>query len=340
MNNRTSIRHKWKSDNEMFYYIGLEKKILPMILGAAVGDALGVPVEFKTRGSYEVSDMIGYGTHYQPKGTWSDDTSLTMCLIEAIIKNETEDDILKKFGDYLKNGYWTPKGEAFDIGIATQQAIERHQKGIPAKACGGKNENDNGNGALMRISPLVPMLSQTFDFDKKINKIKKICEITHAHPRSTLACIIYIQFMIMLYNNNEKVIAYEETVDLINKYVKKDEYFVEFPYFDRILTNRIYNYDKEAIQSDGYVVHTLEASMWCFFKHDNYKDIILEAVNLGGDTDTVAFMAGTMAGLYYKIEAIPQEWIKNLVEVEMIEGKCKEFCRFLAENEYKSKIVQ
>lgn len=336
MNNRNNISQKWKSDNEMFYYVGLEKKILPMILGAAVGDALGVPVEFKPRGSYKINDMIGNGTHHQPKGTWSDDTSLTMCLIEGIIKNETEDDILEKFGNYFKNGYWTPKGKCFDIGITTQHAIERHQQGIFAKVCGGKKENDNGNGALMRISPLVPMLSQTFEFDKKINKIKEICEITHAHPRSTLACIIYIQFMIMLYNNNEKNIAYEETVNLINKYVEKDEYFQEFSYFDRILTNRIYNYKKEVIQSDGYVVHTLEASMWCFFKHDNYKDIILEAVNLGEDTDTVAFIAGTMAGLYYKIEAIPQEWIENLVEVKKIEDKCKEFCRFLAKNEYKN----
>lgn len=327
-------------DNQMFYYAGLEERVLPMILGGAIGDALGVPVEFKPRGSFEIKDMVGYGMYNQPKGTWSDDTSLTMCLVESIIKNETEDDLLKRFSDYLNKGYWTPEGKTFDIGVATQQAIERYQRGIPAKLCGGKNEKDNGNGALMRISPLVPLLSRVFDVDKKINKIMEFCEITHAHPRSTLACIFYIQFMIMLFNNNNKMAAYEEAVKLISNYMKKGEYLAEFPCYKRIIDNRIYNYNRDSIQSDGYVIHTLEAAMWCFFKHDNYKDIILEAVNLGGDTDTIAFIAGTMGGLYYKINSIPQIWINDLVKVEKIVDKCQEFCRFLAENEYKNKIFK
>jgi len=109
-----------KGDPQTAY---LEDRIHAVILGGAIGDALGVPVEFKARGAFKVSDMIEHGTYNLPKGTWSDDTSLTLCLIENIIENGSLDDLMRKFSNYQSNGYMTPYGRCFDIGITTIKAI-------------------------------------------------------------------------------------------------------------------------------------------------------------------------------------------------------------------------
>ena len=321
-----SLKERLEIDNQLYYKYFLMDRVVPMIFGGIIGDALGVPVEFKERDTFNVTELIGHGTYDQPKGTWSDDTSLTMCLVENIIEDGDERSLLDKFVRYVEEGYWTPYGEVFDIGIATREAIERYKSGVPPHECGGSDEYDNGNGALMRMSPLVPLLYENFEVASKVEAIERICSVTHRHPRSTLACIFYIQFLIMIINNNNKEQSYEGAVNVCLNSLDKDKYESEYPYFKRILQSNIYNYSRDQIHSDGYVVHSLEAALWCFFKHDNYKDIVLEAVNLGGDTDTTASIAGTIAGLYYKEEGLPTDWLDEIVGIDRIKEKLNEFC--------------
>ncbi|WP_277985884.1 ADP-ribosylglycohydrolase family protein, partial [Staphylococcus condimenti] len=76
---------------------------------------------------------------------------------------------------------------------------------------------------------------------------------------------------------------------------------------------------KKYIHSSGYVVDTLEAVLWCVGNSDNFKDAVLKAVNLGGDTDTVGSITGSIAGLLYGYQAIPEIWIENLVGKEKVE---------------------
>jgi len=332
------MRERWETDNQIWYKIFLHDRVIAMILGGVIGDALGVPVEFKDRDTFTINGMTGHGTYNQPKGTWSDDTSLTMCLIENIIESNDEKGLLDKFVKYMEEGYWTPNGEMFDIGIATKNAIDRYRSGVQPQECGGNNEYDNGNGALMRISPLVPLLYRNFDVASKEEVIEKICSLTHRHTRSNLACIFYIQFLIMIINNNTKEKSYEGAVNICLNHLKIEKYNIEYANFKRILENKIYEYKKDQIYSDGYVVHSLEAALWCFFKHDNYKDIVLEAVNLGGDTDTIASIAGTMAGLYYKMDGIPVEWLAEVTNIEKVKGKLEEFCLHLIERKYDLKL--
>ncbi len=322
----------------------IKEKILSMILGGIVGDVLGVPFEFKKGDSFKITEMVGNGTHNQPLGTYSDDTSLTMCLIENIIENGDENTLLEKFKLYLEEGYWAPFGKCFDIGITTRRAIQKYKKGIIANKCGSNSEYDNGNGALMRISPLVPIINKRntnsiFKYNNyvkyKIDLVKSICEITHRHPRSTLACIIYIEFMNSLFDNIDKFIAYEKTKKIIKSYFNKkdflgkDEFKKEFNHFHRILGNNIYTYNINEIYSTGYVIHSLEAAMWCFLKYDNYKDTVFNAINLGDDTDTIGFITGTMAGLYYGINSIPKDWINNIKDIEKIKNKCEQFYNYI-----------
>ena len=77
---------------------------------------------------------------------------------------------------------------------------------------------------------------------------------------------------------------------------------------------------EDEIKSTGYVVDTLEASIWCILHTDNYKDCVLKAVNLGGDTDTIAAVAGGLAGIIYGYEDIPIKWINNLQRKDIIDS--------------------
>ena len=133
--------------------------IKAMIVGHAIGDALGVPVEFMSREEIAhdpVAEMRGYGTHHQPPGTWSDDTSMTLCLLESIVRLGRIDckDIMDNFVSWLRRAEFTATGITFDVGIASQAGIQRYEQGTPPLACGGSGEYDNGNGSLMRIAPL------------------------------------------------------------------------------------------------------------------------------------------------------------------------------------------
>src|SRR6478752_1755951 len=131
----------------------IERNIYKDILfGLAIGDALGVPVEFKTRQTIAlnpVTDMLGFGTHNLPAGSFSDDSSLAFCLAEALTEEFNLQKIADNFIAWLDNNYWTPRGTVFDVGIATNQAIRRLQRGCKPELAGGTEEADNGNGSLM-----------------------------------------------------------------------------------------------------------------------------------------------------------------------------------------------
>jgi len=122
------------------------------IMGLCVGDALGVPVEFKKRDELKrkpVENMLGYGTHNQPAGTWSDDTSMSLCLLDSLSQGLDYQDIMRKFLEWYDEGAYTPYGEVFDIGGTTREALERFVKGTPPLNCGGSSERDNGNGGIL-----------------------------------------------------------------------------------------------------------------------------------------------------------------------------------------------
>lgn len=306
--------------------MSFESKFKAAIFGGIVGDTLGVPVEFRARSTYHIEDMIGYGTYNQPPGTWSDDTSLTMCLIENLIQNQGQDELMKKFVAYKEQGYWTPYGEMFDIGRATNEAIYRYTHGSPAHQCGGAHESDNGNGALMRIAPLAFVLQAEASPVKIKQVIEQWCEVTHRHARSHLACIFYITFLMALISDDHHINALEKAISFCNNHLRTDpQYGNEFHHYEAILDQSFLNWERGQVKSDGYVVHSLEAALWCFFKHDSYKGTVLEAVNLGEDTDTIAAIAGTMAGLKYGLHAIPEVWLQKLAQRDKLAILCDQF---------------
>jgi len=296
----------------------LKNKLKAGIIGHLVGDALGVPDEFKSRKELKkdpVRDMRGYGTYNQPPGTWSDDSSLTICLMESLLNGYDLNDQAEKFISWLDKAYWTAGGETFDVGNTTRVSIANLRQGMEATAAGAGGERDNGNGSLMRILPLAFYLIDTESADK-LKKTEEVSSLTHSHPRSILGCYIYLDFAQRLIMEADLEQAYEKTVKHINNFIEKDNLSSELKYYSRILSGNIKDSAETEIKSTGYIVDTLEAVFWVLLKSNSYQEAVLKAVNLGEDTDTVAAITGGLAGIYYGFDSIPKKWIEQLARLD------------------------
>ncbi len=329
------LHEKWIEDSRQMGLLVLKKQLQAVIYGLAIGDALGVPVEFKKRGSYSITDMIGHGTYNQPLGTWSDDTSLTLALMEHLSECSDLPALMDKFVAY-RNGYLTPYGDCFDIGIGTNRAIERYLSGVFPEEAGGQSEMDNGNGALMRISPLAILMQEEFDFSNKVKIIERYTKITHRHPRSIVASILYIQILIGLLLNNNLKNTINGTKKLFLEYFEPSHpYRKEFDkYFQVLFEEDLFKLPPSEIASTGYVVDTLKAVIWCLGTTNSFESAVLKAVNLGVDTDTIGAITGTLAGALYKIESIPEKWINNIANKLLIDKKIRDFLHYFEKLEY------
>lgn len=299
------------------------------VFGVAIGDALGVPVEFCSRASLDenpVKDMRSGGVHGQVVGTWSDDSSLTFCLMQSLLSGKVDlNDIAGKFLSWLRYGYWTPHGTVFDRGIATTKALIRFEKGSKAELSGGMDEFDNGNGSLMRILPLV-FITGEMPVTKRYELVKKVSSITHMHFRSVFACFIYTEYARILLRGVDKFEAYELMLKEVKQFISVSDFNSnEINRFSRVLNGEIHELAREGISGSGYVLHTLEASFWSFLTTDTFSDAVLKSVNLGEDTDTTGAVTGGLAGLYYGSSELPKKWMVKIALREDIEQLITEF---------------
>lgn len=309
----------------------MNNKIESMVLGAVVGDTLGVPVEFITRKELIINPVIDlreFGTHNQPIGTWSDDTSLTLALIDVIV-NENGWNIWNfaiNASEWMNKAKYTANDKVFDIGIGTSVALNKFSNfDIHPSKCGGSEIKDNGNGSLMRIHPLlVVFINGELDLNERFLLIKDSSSLTHNHDISHISCFLYLQFLYYLINN-EKKIAYKKALIDLEKLFNNNDLNVYYNSFNR-LRNDISLLEEDKIFSSGYVLHTLEASIWSFLNTNDYKEAVLKAVNLGDDTDTTGTVTGAIAGLYYNIDSIPNEWLNKIIKLDYI----KEFANKLS----------
>jgi len=281
------------------------------LFGVAIGDALGVPAEFKNRGTLlqdPVTDFTGFKSHGQPPGTFSDDSSLTFCLAESLCLAYDLNDAGKRFVMWYDENYWTAGNEVFDIGMTTSRAIDRLRRGTKPSLAGDFDEDCNGNGSLMRIMPLLFYI-RDLEIEKRYDIIKEVSSMTHGHIRSVIACFYYLEYALELLKGSDKQTAYTNTAKTVSGHlVKRQIARSEVGKFDSLLQEDISKKDVESIPSWGYVMNTLQASMYCFLNTGNYKDATLMAVNLGNDADTTAAVTGGLAGLYYGFDSIPEKW--------------------------------
>ena len=304
----------------------LQSKIKAVVIGHAIGDALGVPVEFRSRDELKqnpVTDMRGYGTYPVPAGAWSDDTSMSLAALDSLAGGKVNyEEIMTNFVKWLSLDEYTPTGATFDVGHTCLNAIRNHleQPDLSATECGLTDEYSNGNGSLMRIHPFVLYAyAHCMTYDDWTDMIRSAAALTHSHERSKLGCLIYAFVLSHLLAAPSK--------SVIGTALRRAEVHFrdnpEISHYERLFDTNFDKLTEDEIKSTGYVVDTLEAAVWCLLTTDSYRDCVLKAVNLGGDTDTIAAVAGGLAGALYGYTSLPPEWLGTLIRREYIEEMCE-----------------
>ncbi len=317
------------------------EQIRDAILGLAIGDAVGVPYEFTQPHHMKerpATDMVGGGSHGQPAGTWSDDTSLTLTLMKGLAESRGSPDynkIMEYSLVWLDKGDFTATGKVFDVGKTCLKSIMNFARGEDPVYCGQTGEYDCGNGSLMRCLPLVFWLREFYgnDFiknDQARKIIHEVSSLTHGYPRCLLANGLYLSIAEKLLEGVEKNRAVK--VGLLEakaEYMKDSIFADQLQYFDRLFSEGFEDTTEGAISARGYVVDTLETALWSFLRTDSYRSCILKAINQGHDTDTTAAIAGGLAGIYYGYESIPQKWRDGLLKSNYIEDLCVKYSKRL-----------
>lgn len=233
------------------------------MLGSMVGDALGVPVEFTSRHSLQKSPVTGmraYGTHHQPAGTWSDDSSLMLCLAESFAETGVDyQDQARRFVSWMRDAVWTPHGEVFDIGNATREAILRLDSGVQPTEAGPKGEFHCGNGSLMRILPVGLYLAFA-DRTERTEIAARCSRLTHGHARCQLACVMLTEIVASMVRGKSLAESLADGRENLSDLIT-EKFPEEAAAFQRLLSPSLPTLDEDDIRSSGYVIHCLEASL-------------------------------------------------------------------------------
>jgi ADP-ribosylglycohydrolase len=298
------------------------------MLGFSVGDAFGVPYEFRKRDTYVVSnEMIGFGTYDQVPGTWSDDTSLSLAKINALSTGDTSEELMKQYLSYLRDAAYTPHGEVFDVGLGTKQAIEAYESTGEYGNYLPEDEMNNGNGGVMRAWPLA-----FFDLpsQKTIEEVvDDVVGMTHGHIRSKLVARFYIYLLRLMPGMGERFeTALAMAINKMNATVEasllaeQDLSFLATGEGQSAvdLIARMKEILREDVPSTGYAVDTLKAILWVLLHVESYEDAIELSAGLGNDTDTIAALVGAIA--VFQFGRIPAEWVdqlesKNVINLEL-----------------------
>lgn len=271
------------------------------LLGLAIGDALGTTVEFKRRDTFApLTDLIGGGVFQLEAGQFTDDTSMALCLAASLIEKGFDlHDQMVRYARWVDEGYMSSNGRCFDIGIATDRAIERFQYSNDPQA-GSTDPNSAGNGCLMRMAPVpVRYVDQP---ELAIHLCQEQARTTHQAPECLAASRLFGEILVRALQGQNK-----------NLVLAAAELSGTLPLSIELISHGHYRHKvRDAIRGTGYVVDSLEASLWCFSQTSNFKDCVLLAANLGDDADTTAAQAGQLAGAFYGVDDIPQPWLDKL----------------------------
>jgi len=273
------------------------------LLGMACGDAVGTTVEFMARGSFRpVTDMVGGGPFRLKAGEWTDDTSMGLCLASSLVACQKFDaqDQMVRYVRWRDEGYLSSTGKCFDIGHTTSVALNAFKRsGNPFS--GSVDAKAAGNGCIMRLAP-VPMFFHP-DRDAAIAMCAESSRTTHGAAECIDASRL---FGAMLFSALDGISSKEDILlrhgldSLISSGLQA------------IAAGDYLNKSEDQIFGTGYVVPSLEAALWCFYRADSFREAVLLAANLGQDADTTAAICGQLAGAFYGQSGIPGGWRKKL----------------------------
>lgn len=287
------------------------------LLGLAVGDAVGTTLEFKPPGSFTpIADMVGGGPFHLAPGQWTDDTSMALCLAESLIECQGMDlvDQLERYVRWYREGYLSSTGRCFDIGNTVRGALVRFER-TREPHCGSTDPMAAGNGSIMRLAP-VP-LAYAKRPREAVEKCAESSRTTHGAVAAVDACRHLGGLLMGAVNRVSK----DEL--LSERYSPVPGYWAESPLapeIDEIARGSFKHREPPEIRGTGYVVKSLEAALWAFYRGDSFREGCLLAVNLGDDADTTGAIYGQLAGAFYGEQGIPESWRVRLAQRPLIES--------------------
>lgn len=271
------------------------------LLGLAIGDAVGMTVEFLPRGSFpKIVDMVGGGPFGLKAGQWTDDTSMALCLATSLIEKKGFDPIdqMDRYWRWYKEGYLSSTGKCFDIGNTVSYALDRYHR-IRNPFSGSTSPNMAGNGSLMRLAP-IPIFYFP-DRQKILQFAAESSRTTHGATECLEACQLFAEMLFNAFSGLDK-----ESV------LFKTTFEPSMPKIKEIALGSYRDKRIDQIKGSGYVVESLEAALWCFYHTDSFEEAVLQAANLGEDADTTAAICGQIAGAFYGEADIPEKWLTKL----------------------------
>lgn len=289
--------------------IQLISRMKGALLGLAVGDALGAPIEFEKRDSYEhVNGYLSGGPFKLEAGQWTDDTSLALCLGHSLVEKKDFDalDIMTRFHAWWREGYMSCTKHCFDIGNTTKAALSRFEE--KGELFGGVPTDPATNGSIMRLAP-VPLFFLR-DQEKTIFYSGESSRLTHAPSACIDACRALGLFIHRALKGwrKEQILFYEK--GMLNEISSEIE---------SVLLGSYKTKKREEISAAGLAHKCLEAALWAFYHTDNFNDGVVLAVNLGEDADTTGAVYGQLAGAFYGLGAIRVDFIEGLFDKPLIE---------------------
>ncbi|HCA02678.1 ADP-ribosylglycohydrolase family protein [Vreelandella alkaliphila] len=284
------------------------------LLGLAVGDALGAPLEFHSRDRLKpITGMIEGGKFRMRQGEWTDDTAMALCLADSLIACDGFDaaDQMARYWRWAEEGENSTRPRAFGIGKTVAGALARYQQsGSPW--CGSESSASSGNGSLMRLAPIPMRYAGSV-------MLGEYAELSSQTTHASSLCVSASRLMSQLISN-ALLGATDKTAWLMS--VPSE---VHAPSLINALAEGEYRVKERVdIFGSGYVVESLEAALWCLWQTESFEDAVLMAANLGDDADTTAAITGQLAGAFYGVASIPDAWLEVLHQKQRIQGTAQQ----------------
>jgi ADP-ribosylglycohydrolase len=303
-----------------------------MMLGSALGDALGSPVEFMHKGYYKVTGMDEYysldtegGTFrklpmlFREPGQWTDDTTMSLITADSLVRTgmiPDYEDIMNGYSRWLHDGFMAANGVCDDIGMGCYQAVLRHEKGKPASESGGTGESSNGNGSLMRLSSVIPLVVTHDDIAYRFTIIRNMSSMTHAHPRSVLGCFLFEEICRELICHHDLSASISTAFNATKGFITAmPEYISELDKYSRVIEP---SFKDAQVKGSGYVVDSFEAAIQSVMNADDVQGALLRSVKYGNDNDTNGAITGIIAPLVFPDAVLPDDWLGTLMNHDLL----------------------
>jgi ADP-ribosylglycohydrolase len=291
------------------------------LIGLAVGDALGAAVEFKSPGSFlPVTGYRSGGPHRLEAGEWTDDTSMALALADSIATAGWDlNDQASRYVEWWKTGKYSVNGRCFDIGIATRGALANFVAEKNALTSGDRSDRASGNGSIMRLAPVPIRFGHLYP--DNVDELSRLAEEsslpTHASEQCTSACrYLAIVLAALIHGEDRDVVLSPEWKPLRQLNDIKPLH----PLIGDVAQGTFRKKEPPAIRGSGWVVKSLEASLWAFHEADTFEKAVLKAVNLGNDADTTGAICGQLGGAYWGESNIPKSLTSSLARMDMLES--------------------